>query len=130
MYKLVLAVLLVIYSCTDQHDEIKYIFRNATNRNLEVKLYSNSNGLETKIIEIDKSETLCNSKAPDYIPFFGIDSIVLIFSDGKRLKFSPPKSQNDCIGINRNPFCFDTDYKCLDNNCTFTITMTDYNNAK
>ncbi len=131
MYKYaILFLALVLSACTDQDDPVAYTFKNTASQPFEVFLFENSTIARSAEISLNESMELDVDKSPFDGPFATMDSIKLIFEDGKQLTYVPLSSNDDCLSAEKNPFCPHSDYQCTENNCTFIVDSIEYGKAQ
>jgi hypothetical protein len=124
-------LLICLFACTDQGKPVHYAIGNVSSFDLSVILFNENIPVDTVFIRISDSKVLSQDLPPyDSGPFSGHDSLLVIFSDYKRLTYKPHKSNSECSDMNKNPFCHYTAYICSSGICTFFVDDTEYLKAK
>lgn len=125
------SLIVLLSSCTDQGDPIKYSLSNTCSYNFEVILYGKTGKPDTT--SINKNEfSILDEQVPPYDsgPFAYYDSISVQFENFKRLTYLPPGTYSECVDSIKNPFCPYSNYYCLNDICTFKIDNFEYLKAK
>jgi hypothetical protein len=129
MYKCVI-ILLLISSCTDKGEPIEYVFKNSTEKSFQLLLFEKASIVSDFKIALNGSSVVYTDKPPFDGPFAGIDSLRIIFEDGKILSYVPLISNDNCINAIKNPYCANFYNQCNSNSCIFQIDNIEYLKAK
>lgn len=132
MFKyLYFVALILIVSCTDQGDAIKYSLSNTTDSTIEIIRYDRFGNHDTTLINQDDFKIMYEEGPPyDDGPFGVFDSVRIQFEDLKVLTYKPPASKSICVDSIKNLFCPYSNYVCLNSICTFEIDNAEYLKAK
>jgi hypothetical protein len=118
-------------SCTDQGDPVYYALSNTSNQPIEIVLFERYGINDTAIINHNEFRVMDQDKAPyDVNPFGHYDSIRIYFEDLKILTYHSSEANAGCIHADKTPFCFYSNYACLNDICMFEIDSTEYQKAK